>query len=167
MQLSTARFVCVIGMTVSLWSFTGCDPQKLDSYFEGPTKLSGENAAIGGVHYESEASSGKSSWDLHISTCRLAQMQSGVTSIRFGSSSNNLPLSVTRDSADKLSFVLMAPGGAVSANEGSGCTIKLALNANNQRTASGSQKVDGQIRVACKIPGKDINASARFHSCGE
>lgn len=167
MQLGIARLICTIGITASVCSFIGCDPQKVDSYFEGPTKLSGENAAIGGVHYEPEVSSGKNGWDLHISTCRLAQTQPGIISIRFGSSPNNLPLSITRDSANKLSFTLITPDGAVSGNEGSGCAIKLALNANNQRPASGTQKVDGEIRVSCTMPGKDVNASARFQGCGE
>jgi hypothetical protein len=143
-----------------------CDSQKIDSYFQGPTNLSGNNAAIGGVNYDPGSQSGTKSWDQHISTCRLGNAKPGFTSIRFGSSSGNLPLTVARDDSGNLSFALAVPDGQVTGNSGADCTIKLTLNPSGDTAPSGQQAVDGEVKIACSQNGKDVNGAARFYHCG-
>jgi hypothetical protein len=142
-----------------------CDVQKIDSHFQG-SNLSGDNAAAGGIDYDPGSQSGTKTWDQAISTCRLGNARPGFASIRFGASSSNLPLTVTRDDAGKLSFTLETADGVVSGSGGDNCTIKLTLNPSNGAPPSGGQVDDGEVRIACSQQGKDVHGSARFHRCG-
>lgn len=148
-----------------LAGFVGCDVQKIDAHFQGSSQLSGSNAAVGGVSYEPDAR-GKS-WDRQISVCRLGESKPGITSIRLGLNSTDLPLAVTRGESGNASFALTTPDGVVSGREGGGCTVELHLNPNGETTASGRKSLDGEAKIACTQDGKDIHASVRFQHCGD
>lgn len=169
-QVSLSRLSYIVCAAVSaccLCSLTGCDTQKIDSYLQGPTKLSGNNSAIGGINYAADTRSGNKGQDLHISICRFGETHPGSTWVRLGSGSDNLPLNVVRDDSGKLSFTFAASDGVLSGSNGDGCTIKLVLNPSGQTAASGQQRMDGETRIACTQGGKSINASARFQHCGD
>jgi hypothetical protein len=160
----TSCFIFGVWIALPVCGLLGCDVQKMNSHFQGPTELSGKNVAIGGISYS--RGSGVGDWDRQISACRLGDATPGSASIRFGSGPDNLPLTVMRNEMGNLSFALATPDGLVTGNNGAGCTIKLALNPSGGSSASGPRMLDGEARVACAQGGKDVHGSARFERCG-
>ena len=164
--INCPHFIFEVCIVVCLAGFVGCDVQRIDAHFQGPSQLSGSNAAVGGVSYEPDAR-GKS-WDRQISACRLDESKQGLTLIRFGPSSNDLPLAVMRDeSSGTPSFTLTTPDGVVSSRDGGSCTVGLQLNPSRETTASGRKSFDGEAKIACTQGEKDIHGSVRFQRCGD
>ena len=159
-----SRLIFAVCITLPICGLMGCDVQKINSFLQGPTKLSRKNAAIGGISYS--RGSGAGDWDRQISACRLSDAKPGSASIRLGSGPDNLPLTVMRNEAGNLSFALATPDGLVTGSNGASCTIKLALNPSGGSSASGQRMLDGEARIACTQDGKDVHGSAHFERCG-
>ena len=134
-----------------------CDVQKIGNHFEGPTKLHGQNAAIGGITY-SFGDFGKD-LDRHVSTCRLAEAKQGEAAVRLGTSANDLPLTIIQQTGNETSMKFQSPRGLIEYRKKDCSTLKLALLPDRP-------ELSGTITFDCNKDENVIRGSVRFERCG-
>ncbi len=145
-------------------ALVGCDVEKIDAHFQGPTKLSGSNAAIGGVDY-SIGDFGKDH-DRHISTCRRADASAGALAVQLGSSGGDLPLTLTTNSSGPVSLRFQSPDGLLTFSPADCSFLKSRLEPATHATSANGPELRGELKFSCTHDGKVIRGEARFDRCG-
>src|SRR5260221_9473869 len=102
--------------------FSGCDAERIDKSLSHMAKLSGPNAAIGGVNFQRRADD--SSWDRHITSCRL---NSGPSDISFGTGSGEPVVTISKN-GDQVKVVLHGPDGTMTFDEKQCSTVILKMS---------------------------------------
>jgi hypothetical protein len=137
----------------------GCDVEKIGSMAErGGTKLSGPNAAIGGVNYLRPRLGKDGNWDRHITACR---MNSGPADISLGTGGREPILTITKN-GESARVVLRGPEGTVTFDQTQYSSLDLKLSPH----APGALEMDGSETVICVNAEGILNSTVHFQRCG-
>jgi hypothetical protein len=147
----------LIGFSLAACLCCGCDVNHIASMVSGETKLSGPNAAIGGVNYVRSAGGTSQDWDRHITSCHLG---SGASELLLGTDSSNTVLSVASN-GDSSYAVLSGPDGSVRFEKKDCDIFKVKLS----QQAGNVVSQDGSETLVCKNSQAEINSSVRFERC--
>ena len=155
-RLVTSRCLSACAALVALICL-GCDVEKIGAALDRHgTKLSGRNAAIGGVNFRSQAGKDRDS-DWHITSCRL---NSGPADISLGTGSGEPILTISKN-GNQVKVVLRGPDGSVAFEEKQCTSFNLDLHPH----AAGSPEMDGSTSLVCKSEQGTLHSSVRFQRC--